>query len=64
MTREELVIRLKVIKTVGYLAGVDYVLQGIHKLIEDIEEDGVLDVQAPPELHQELNLPSYVKKIG
>lgn len=59
MTRIELLERLNIIE-VTYKGGRD-ILPDLDKLIEDINEDGVLDVQAPPETHKELNLPTYQK---
>lgn len=58
MIRSELVDRLKEL-TEGVALVPGAIASRIVELIKDVEEDGVLDVQAPDEVKRELELPEW-----
>jgi len=53
MMRRELIERLQ---TIRLTCASEHAVRRIDSLIEDIELDGVLDVQCPPDLAAKLNL--------
>lgn len=60
MTRTELIERLRAIQ--GPISAKRPMRRQIDQLIEDIEADGVLDVQAPSDIASSMGLPASIER--
>lgn len=58
MTRSELIERLRACQRNPRA------FMKLEELIQDIQADGVLDVQCPPEIAEQMNLPRSVSSLG